>query len=154
MKYFTLKELTASDTARRMGIDNTPTPEVAAKLTKLVEAVLDPLRERYGYPIMVSSGYRCPRLNKAVGGAETSQHVSGEAVDLYVSSARDRAQLFAMIYYLLPYDQLIWEKGTDEAPEWVHVSYREGKNRGQCLRYDGKSYQPFVPRNSAAAKRV
>lgn len=154
MKYFTLKELTASDTARRMGIDNTPTPEVAAKLTKLVEAVLDPLRERYGYPIMVSSGYRCPRLNKAVGGKATSQHLTGEAADIYVGNAKDKAMLFAMIYYLLPYDQLIWERGNDEAPAWIHVSYREGRNRRECLRYDGKSYQPFVPRNSAAAKRV
>ena len=154
MKYFTLKELSASGTARRMGVDNTPTPVASANLTALVEAVLDPLRERYGRPIYVSSGYRCPRLNNAVGGAKTSQHVSGEAVDIYVASARDRAQLFSMIYYLLPFDQLIWERGTDEDPEWIHVSYREGNNRRQCLRYDGKSYQPFVPRNSAAAKRV
>ena len=146
MKYFTIKELSSSDTARRMGIDNTPTPEVAANLTKLVEAVLDPLRERYGYPIYVSSGYRCLRLNKAVGGAKTSQHVKGEAVDIYVASARDRAQLFAMIYYLLPYDQLIWEKGTDEAPEWIHVSYREGNNRRECLRTkDGKHFYHYKP---------
>ena len=129
-----------------MGIDNTPTREAAANLTALVEAVLDPLRERYGYPIYVSSGYRSPRLNKAVGGAKTSQHVSGEAADIYVSSARDRAQLFAMIYYLLPYDQLIWEKGTDEAPAWIHVSYREGNNRRECLRTkDGIHFYQYRP---------
>lgn len=137
--------MSASDTARRMGIDNTPSREAAANLERLVEAVLDPLRERYGYPIYVSSGYRCQRLNTAVGGSKTSQHVKGDAVDIYVASARDRAQLFAMIYYLLPYDQLIWEKGTDEAPEWIHVSYREGNNRRQCLRYDGKRYYPYKP---------
>lgn len=128
-----------------MGIDNTPTPEARANLTALVDAVLDPLRERYGYPVHVSSGYRCPRLNKAVGGSETSQHEEGEAADIYVVKAREMAMLFAMIYYLLPYDQLIWERGNDEAPAWIHVSYREGANRRQCLRYDGKHYYPYKP---------
>lgn len=145
MKYFTIKELSASSEARRMGIDNTPTPKARANLTALVEAVLDPLRERYGYPIMVSSGYRCPRLNKAVGGAATSQHVKGEAADIYVAQPKDKAMLFSLIYYLLPYDQLIWERGNDEAPAWIHVSYREGANRRECLRYDGKKYYPYKP---------
>ncbi len=145
MKYFSIKELSASTEARKMGIDNTPTPEARANLTALVEAVLDPLRERYGYPIMVSSGYRCPRLNKAVGGAETSQHVKGEAADIYVSKPKDKAMLFELIYYLLPYDQLIWERGNDEAPAWIHVSYREGNNRRECLRYDGKEYFHYKP---------
>ena len=140
MKHFTIKELTASTTARRMYIDNTPTEVVVERLTALVEAVLDPLRERYGHPIYVSSGYRCPRLNKAVGGSETSQHVTGEAVDIYVADAKGKAELFAIIKHLLPFDQLIWEKGNDEAPEWIHVSYREGENRRECLRYDGKKY--------------
>lgn len=145
MKYFTIKELSASDTARRMGIDNTPTREAAANLTALVDAVLDPLRERYGYPVHVSSGYRCPRLNKAVGGADMSQHEEGEAADIYVVKAKEMAMLFSLIYYLLPYDQLIWERGNDEAPAWIHVSYREGRNRRQCLRYDGKRYYPYKP---------
>ena len=145
MKYFTIKELSASSEARRMGIDNTPTPVASANLARLVEAVLDPLRERYGYPIMVSSGYRCPRLNKAVDGKATSQHLKGEAADIYVGNAKDKAMLFAMIYYLLPYDQLIWERGNDEAPAWIHVSYREGANRRECLRYDGKRYYPYKP---------
>ena len=145
MKYFTIDELSASTEARRMGIDNTPTPEAAANLTALVDAVLDPLREKYGHPIMVSSGYRCQRLNKAVGGAVNSQHTTGEAVDIYVSRAREMAELFSLIYYLLPYDQLIWERGTDEAPAWIHVSYREGSNRRECLRYDGKKYYPYKP---------
>jgi hypothetical protein len=145
MKYFSIKELSASTEARKMGIDNTPTTEARANLTALVEAVLDPLRERYGYPVHVSSGYRCPRLNKAVGGAETSQHEKGEAADIYVVKAREMAMLFALIYYLLPFDQLIWELGTDEAPAWIHVSYREGRNRRECLRYDGKKYYPYKP---------
>ena len=129
-----------------MGIDNTPTPEARANLTALVEAVLDPLRHEYGYPIMVSNGYRCPRLNRAVGGAETSQHVKGEAADIYVGKPKEMAELFAMIYYLLPYDQLIWERGTDEAPAWIHVSYREGNNRRECLRTkDGIHFYPYKP---------
>ena len=145
MKYFTIKELSASTKARKMGIDNTPTTEAVDKLTALVGAVLDPLRNRYGHPIHVSSGYRCPRLNKAVGGEKTSQHMTGEAADIYVASAKDKAMLFSLIYYLLPYDQLIWERGTDEAPAWIHVSYREGNNRRECLRYDGKRYYPYKP---------
>ena len=145
MKYFTIKELSASTEAKRMGIDNTPTPEARANLTALVEAVLDPLRARYGHPINVSSGYRCPRLNKAVGGAATSQHVRGEAADIYVTNAKEKAMLFSMIYYMLPFDQLIWEKGDDETPAWIHVSYRDGNNRRECLRYDGKKYYPYKP---------
>lgn len=145
MKYFTIEELSASTEARKMGIDNTPTPIAVANLTALVEAVLDPLRTRYGHPIHVSSGYRCPRVNAAVGGKKTSQHVSGEAADIYVGKPKDKAMLFSLIYYLLPFDQLIWERGNDEAPSWVHVSYREGNNRRECLRYDGKRYYPYKP---------
>lgn len=146
MQYFTIDELSASTDARKMGIDNTPTPEAVDKLTALVEAVLDPLRNRYGHPIHVSSGYRCPRLNKAVGGSATSQHMTGEAADIYVGNARDKAMLFSLIYYLLPFDQLIWERGTDEAPVWIHVSYREGHNRRECLRTkDGMHFYPYKP---------
>lgn len=148
MKYFTIEELSASTEARKMGIDNTPTSDAMTNLTALVEAVLDPLREKYGYPIHVSSGYRCPRLNKAVGGSATSQHVKGEAADIYVTRPKEMAELFALIYYTLPFDQLIWERGNDEAPAWIHVSYRRGgdmANRYQCLRYDGKKYYPYKP---------
>ena len=145
MKYFSIEELSASTEARKMGIDNTPTPEAVENLTELVENVLDPLRERYGYPIHVSSGYRCSRLNKAVGGSATSQHVKGEAADIYVTRPREMAELFSLIYYTLPFDQLIWERGNDEAPAWIHVSYREGDNRRECLRYDGKKYYPYKP---------
>lgn len=145
MKYFTIDELSASTEARKMGLDNTPTSEVIANLTELVEHVLDPLRDKYGRPIMVSSGYRCPRLNKAVGGSATSQHVKGEAADIYVTRPKEMAELFALIYYTLPFDQLIWERGTDDAPAWIHVSYREGDNRRECLRYDGKKYHPYKP---------
>lgn len=146
MKYFSIEELTASTEARKMGIDNTPTPEAVSNLTELVEHVLDPLREKYGHPIMVSSGYRRPRVNAAVGGERTSQHVSGEAADIYVGKPKDKAMLFSLIYYLLPFDQLIWERGNDEAPAWIHVSYREGDNRRECLRTkDGIHFYHYKP---------
>lgn len=145
MKYFTIGELTASTEASKMGIDNTPSPSAVDNLTELVDNVLDPLHEKYGRPIHVSSGYRCPRLNKAVGGSQTSQHVKGEAADIYVTRPKEMAELFSLIYYTLPFDQLIWEKGNDESPAWIHVSYREGDNRRECLRYDGKRYYPYKP---------
>lgn len=145
MKYFTIEELSASTEARKMGIDNTPTTKAVANLTALVEAVLDPLRNRYGHPIHVSSGYRCPRLNKAVGGSATSQHMTGEAADIYCTNPKDNAIIFSLIYYLLPFDQLIWERGNNEHPAWVHVSYRYGNNRRECLRYDGKKYYSYKP---------
>ena len=146
MKHFTILELSKSRRAKGMGIDNTPTPEAAANLTALVEAVLDPLRERYGYPINVSSGYRCYRLNKAVGGSATSDHMKGRAADIYCNNPKDNAVIFSLLYWLFPYDQLIWEKGNDDYPAWVHVSYREGNNRRECLRTkDGINHYPFKP---------
>ena len=132
MKYFTMQELTASATARRKGIDNTPDTRVKANLTALVANVLDPVRERYGKPIIVTSGYRSEKLNRAVGGAKNSQHVTGQAVDIRsVSDSRaENRRLFDCIKDSgLVYDQLIDEYGYD----WVHVSYREGQNRRQIL---------------------
>ena len=132
MKYFTMQELTASPTAKRKGIDNTPTPEVTANLTALVANVLDPLREAFGKPIVVISGYRCRKLNRAVGGASRSQHITGEAADIRTLSDRawENRQLFDLIQKLgLPFDQLIDEYNYD----WVHVSFREGRNRREVL---------------------
>ena len=86
MKYFTMKELTKSSMADKLGIDNTPTTEVSVALSNLVTHVLDPLREMYGKAITVNSGYRCPKLNAAVGGAKTSQHMRGEAASEVIIS--------------------------------------------------------------------
>ena len=86
MKYFTIKELCKSSTADRLGIDNSPNSEVISNLKKLVEFILDPLREKYGKPIYVNGGYRCPALNKAVNGSKTSQHMQGLAVDITTRS--------------------------------------------------------------------
>jgi len=134
MKYFTLEELTKSDTASRLGIDNTPTEEVKRNLTTLVDKVLDPLRTAWGAPIVVNSGYRSTALNDAVGGSKTSDHISGRAADIEATdrAPASNAKLFALIQSLnLPFDQLIDESGMS----WVHVSYRsEAENRKQILR--------------------
>lgn len=131
MKYFTFEELTKSATASRKGIDNTPDESVKRNLTMLVDKILDPLREAWGAPIIVTSGYRCGRLNKAVGGATKSQHLYGQAADIRTVSDKpaDNKKLFDLIRELkLPYDQLIDEYGYN----WVHVSY-SSRNRRQIL---------------------
>lgn len=145
MKYFSIKELTSSATAVRKGIDNTPTPTIRAALTALVSNVLDPLRELYGKPIIVTSGYRCPKLNKAVGGATNSQHTKGEAADIRSVSDKysDNKKLFELIKKSnLPFDQLIWEYGTDTGPDWIHVSFKEAGRRNILRAYKkaGKAY--------------
>ena len=130
MKYFTIKELSHSDTALAKGIDNFPTAEAISNLTKLVDNVLDPLREKYGKPIRVSSGYRSVILNRSVNGATSSQHRLGEAADITVGSKEENRKLFEIIKSELPFDQLIDEKDFS----WVHVSFREGRNRKQVLK--------------------
>lgn len=131
MKHFTIEELCRSETARSRGIDNTPTEEVRKNLTALVGNVLDPLRDWYGKPIRVNSGYRCPALNKAVGGVANSQHLTGQAADIDVNDRAENRRLMKHIEDNLDFDQLIWENGG----AWVHVSYRaDGKNRRQVLR--------------------
>lgn len=129
MKYFTIKELCKSSTAIQKGIDNTPNSEIVNNLKKLVEYILDPLRERYGKPIHVNSGYRCPALNKAVNGSKTSHHMTGLAADITAGSVAKNKILFNLIQELdLPFDQLIDEKKFS----WVHVSFSE-KPRKQIL---------------------
>ena len=131
MKWFTIDELCRSDTARIRGIDNTPTEDVKRNLEALVDNVLDPLREWYGKPIYVNSGYRCPALNKAVGGVASSQHLTGQAADIDVNDRAENRRLMKHIEDSLDFDQLIWENGG----AWVHVSYRpDGRNRRQVLR--------------------
>ena len=132
MKYFTLSELTNSATAKRKGIDNTPDGKQKANLTALVANVLDPLREAYGKPIVVSSGFRCPKLNRVVGGVAKSQHTTGEAADIHTLSdyPSDNKKLFQLIQKLgLPFDQLIDEYNYN----WIHVSFSLGRNRKQII---------------------
>ena len=132
MKYFTMNELTHSATAIRKGIDNTPDNTAKANLTALVANILDPLREAYGKPIVVSSGYRCAKLNRAVGGVARSQHISGQAADIQsVSKSKaEHKKLFELAQRLrLPYDQLIDEYDY----KWVHISFNTKGNRRQVL---------------------
>ena len=118
MKHFTLDELTRSATARRLGIDNTLTRQAAANLKQLVANILDPLREAYGAPIYVNSGYRCPVLNRAVGGSASSQHLTGEAADITAGSKAGNRRLYELLRNL-PVDQAINEHNF----AWLHVSY-------------------------------
>lgn len=129
MKWFSIKELCHSDTAVARKIDNNPSRVVVENLEALVLNVLDPLREAYGKPIRVNSGYRSRRLNLVIGGAKNSQHMTGEAVDITVKSKDGNKWLFDYIKENLPYDQLIDEYNYS----WVHVSFRKGRNRKEIL---------------------
>jgi uncharacterized protein YcbK (DUF882 family) len=125
-KNFTLEELYRSATATSKKIDNTPNSEITAKLTKLAKEILQPIRDELGKPIRVTSGYRSPKLNTAVGGSKTSQHMKGEAADLQLIGGKN-AELFNVIKNMinsgkLKVGQLIWEYGTKTEPNWVHVS--------------------------------
>lgn len=132
MKYFTMDEMMRSDTAARKGINNKCTKEDAERLKKLIENVLDPLREAYGKPIKVNSGYRCPELNKAVGGSKTSDHMIGCAADI-VGTPNTKAEN-KRLFYLAQSIGIEWKQLIDEKNlSWIHVSYREGNNRKQVL---------------------
>lgn len=129
-KYFTLKEMISSNTAKEKNIDNTPTWNIVLNLLELVQNVLDPIRESYGKPITVNSGYRCLSLNRQVGSKDNSQHVLGQAADITVGSKKDNQQLFKFIQNnLQDWDQLIDEKDY----QWIHISYSKDGNRKQVL---------------------
>lgn len=130
MKYFSIDELSKSSTAIARKLDNTPSKEVITNLEALVDNVLDPLREIYGKPIIVTSGYRSPEVNRSVNGATSSQHVKGEAADITVGTKEGNKWLFNIIKDKLPFDQLINEHDYS----WVHVSYKNNnQNRKQVL---------------------
>lgn len=135
---FSLEELCRSETAKRLGISNTPNATQAASLKLLAENILQPLRNHFG-PISISSGFRSDALNKATpGSSATSQHSKGEAADIDMDNIKTNvtnAMVFEYIHKFLPFDQLIWEYGTTANPDWVHVSYSpSGHQRKQVLR--------------------
>lgn len=138
--YFTIAELCASSAAKQYGIDNTPTPEVKQRLQMLIDNVLNPARRKLGKAIHVTSGYRCPALNKKVGGVSNSQHLTGMAADLVAGSgsAQDMNRLFEILISLGNYDQLIWEHPKNS--KWIHVSFNPAGNRLQVMDYNGKQY--------------
>tara|TARA_R110002167_G_scaffold277831_1_gene483715 strand:+ start:1748 stop:2203 length:456 start_codon:yes stop_codon:yes gene_type:complete len=125
-EHLSLKEVIKSNTATRHGIDNSPTDEHLANLKEVAENVFEPLRNWHGKAIGISSGYRSEALNTAIKGSTTSQHCKGEALDIdadMFNNGLTNAQIFNWIKDNLDFDQMIWEFGTDEEPNWVHVSY-------------------------------
>lgn len=122
MKWFSIKELCKSSTAKKLNIDNTPSAEVKQNLTVLIEECLDPIREKFGNPIMVASGYRCSQLNSALGGSPTSEHKTGFAADIDTS---DNIKLWDVITSGdFKWTQLINEYPDDDGePSWIHISY-------------------------------
>lgn len=148
-KHLSLAEVTRSESAKRNGISNEPTAEHLNNFKLLAEKVFEPIREHFKVPIHISSGYRSLALNKKIGGSSSSQHCSGEAIDIDMDgTAITNAQVFNYIKDNLNFDQLIWEFGTASNPDWVHVSYEStGKQRKQVLKaikQGGKtSYAPY-----------
>lgn len=142
-KHISLKEAVASNTAKRLGIDNYPPSDVLDKMRVTAENVFEPLREHFGEPIYISSFYRCEALNKAIGGSSKSQHCHGEAIDIDdIYSRAKNSDFFDFIKYNVDFDQLIWEFGDDNNPDWVHVSYKGKENRKRILKavkQDGKT---------------
>ena len=126
--YFTNNELTDSETAKRLRIKNEPTKEQWINLFAIRDNVLNPLREKFGKPIRITSGFRSPELNKSVGGKPTSQHTKGEAVDITAVNKADNKELFELCK-TLDFDQLIDESNLT----WIHISYKL-PNRKQILK--------------------
>jgi hypothetical protein len=145
-----LAEVTRSETAKRRGISNMPTPEHIENFKKLAINIFQPIREHFGKPILISSGYRSAELNKAISGSLSSQHCSGEAIDIDMDGTDiTNAQIFNYIKDNLNFDQMIWEFGTDANPDWVHVSFASNRSqRKQILvakKVNGKTtYTPYV----------
>ena len=131
MKYFTLEELCATKT----GLTNIPTWQAVENLKALVNNVLDPLRESWGKPIIVTSGFRCKAVNDKVGGVATSQHTKGEAADIDIGTPEKNKELFDFICKSgITFDQLLLENRG----QWIHISYNINKNRQQILYINDK----------------
>ena len=149
--HLNLAELTRSETAKRNGIDNTPTAEHLENFKLLADKVFEPIREHFKTPIFISSGYRSKELNELIKGSATSQHCKGQAIDIDMDGGNGEVtnrMIFDFIKNKLDFDQLIWEFGTDFNPDWVHVSYVKGKNRKQKLkavRAGGKTSYINIP---------
>jgi len=134
-KHISDKESVYSRTAQRLGIDNTPTQEHKDNMVKLAVEVFEPLRSYASGPIKINSFYRSPELNKAIGGSSKSQHCNGQAIDIDDTfGILTNAEMYKFIKQHLDFDQMIWEFGDEDNPDWVHVSYvSEDENRNRCL---------------------
>lgn len=139
MKYFSIEELTKSATAKKYGIDNSPSDNIKKNLTLFINTVLDPIREDWGGPITVSSGYRCPELNAKVGGAKTSGHLYGYCADLQVKGGMKKMRELAnfifewMKDHKMKFDELLWEHSGGVT--WLHFCWigKDGKQRMKCF---------------------
>jgi len=143
-KHISYKEGTYSVTATRRGINNTPNDEQLLNMELVAEEVFEPLRGWVSGPIKINSFFRCPELNTAIGGSTKSQHCQGQAIDLDDTFGRaTNAEMYHYIKEHLDFDQLIWEFGDDDNPDWIHVSFVSPEdNRKRCLkayRKDGKT---------------
>jgi len=135
-KNITYNEAVHSNTAKRKGIENTPNENQIAAMMTIAEMIFQPLRSYVGGPIKITSFFRSPELNQAIGGSKSSQHCKGQAMDLDdVYGHKTNAEMFDYIRENLDFDQLIWEFGDDNNPNWIHVSYVDKQeNRNRCLK--------------------
>ena len=135
-KHISYKEGTNSVTAIRRGIDNTPNDKQLDNMVLLAEKVFEPLRVWVGGPIKINSFFRCPQLNKAIGGSTKSQHCHGQAIDIDDTYGKvANSEMYNYIKKNLDFDQMIWEFGDDDNPDWIHISYiSEEDNRNRCLK--------------------
>ena len=135
-EHISYKEGVYSTTALRRGIDNTPNDEQLNNMELIAEEIFEPLRTYVGGPIKINSFFRSPELNKAIGGSTTSQHCKGQAIDIDDTYGRmTNAEMYHWIKENLDFDQMIWEFGDDDNPNWIHVSYvSSDKNRNRCLK--------------------
>ena len=143
-KHVSYKEGVYSRTAVRKGIDNDPNDEQLANMELVAEEVFEPLRAYVNGPVKINSFFRCQKLNKAIGGSSKSQHCKGQAIDIDDTFGyKTNAEMYEFIKEHLNFDQMIWEFGDDNNPDWVHVSYvSKESNRNRCLkayREDGKT---------------
>jgi hypothetical protein len=149
--HLNLAEVTRSDSAKRHGIDNTPTAEHLENFKLLAEKVFEPIRLHFKEPIFISSGYRSKALNDFIGGSASSQHCKGQAIDIDMDGSKGgvtNKMVFDFIVSRLDFDQCIHEFGTDANPDWVHVSYVKTGNRKQKLkavRVGGKTVYQTIP---------
>jgi zinc D-Ala-D-Ala carboxypeptidase len=130
-EHITFLEATKSQTGSRLGIENKPNPEQLEAMRFIAENIFEKVRNHFEIPLQISSFFRCYSLNKAIGGAATSQHCKGEAIDI---DSNINAKIFHYIKDNLEFDQLIWEFGDKHNPDWVHASLKKEGNRRQVLR--------------------
>lgn len=143
-EHISYTEAIKSRTAIKLGINNIPDEETLKRMKYVAENVFEPLREHFGVPIAITSFYRDKRLNTALGGSKTSEHVYGSAMDIDADVLQmvSNKEIFEFIKNNLEFNQLIWEFGTDKDPAWIHVSCKEEGNKKEILKaYKAKNWR-------------